>query len=334
MSLSTAWLALVSLALVVSLALALLRLRRSKPATVAPSVARQSENQRLDTLASMVVPESGAADPRVGTQIGEYRVLQLLGQGTSARVYRAVPEANPAAPQVALKILHRDLEHDAEALPRLQRERRVYEALQHPHIVRLLDAGSFGSDVYLVTEFVQGQTLSGFIRADGLPAKDAWKLLEPIFDAVAYAHGVGVVHRDLKPDNIMVSAQGSVKVMDFGLARGEEFQQVTVAGAVMGTPVYMAPEQIDGQLVPAIDQYALGVLTFQLLTGRLPFEDRSPVRLLTLHLTAPPPPLTTYKPQLQAASEVVLRMLQKHPEERYPDLAEARRQLGEALQGS
>ena len=241
-----------------------------------------------------------------------------------AKVYRAVPEDSMDVTQaVAIKVMNQELARDPELVRRFEREKRIYEALHHPNIVKVLSSGVFQQQFYLAMELVRGSTLRDYVLPGGLAPKKVLQLLTPVFEAVGYANTRGIVHRDLKPENIMITDQGQIKVMDFGLARGSNFSQVTATGSVLGTPGYMAPEQIEGELDIHSDQYALGVMLYEMLTGELPFYDDNPVTIIISHLTKPVPSLAAKKPELARVAPVVERMLAKKPLERYRDLEHA-----------
>jgi len=241
-----------------------------------------------------------------------------------ARVYRAVPEQSLDENQaVAIKIMSSEIGKDPELRQRFEREKRVYESLHHPHIVKVIASGVFQNQLYLVMELVRGSTLRAYVFPEGMPTKKVVELLAPVFEAVNFANKKGIVHRDLKPENIMITDRGQIKVMDFGLARSSHFSRVTATGSVLGTPGYMAPEQIEGELHVNSDQYSLGIMIYEMLTGQLPFFDENPVTIIMGHLVKPVPPLAEKKPELAKVAPVVERMLAKKPEERYRDLEHA-----------
>lgn len=244
-----------------------------------------------------------------------YRLGPLLGRGGSGEVFRA----RRGLQQVALKRLRAC---DGQEGERLGREIEVYRKLDHPHIVRLLDAGPG----YLAMELMTGGNLRQRLGTAYSPQR-AGELLGPLFAAVHYAHAQGVVHRDLKPENILFDGSGCLKIADFGLAKSIDSSTLTDTGVVQGSPAYMAPEQIQGaSRDPRSDQYALGILAYQVLSGRLPFE----APWLEKHLHQPVPSL---RPQVSEEVDGVLRrMLEKRPELRYPDVAEAWACLQRALQ--
>lgn len=276
--------------------------------------------QRLSRLDA----ERDRTDSVLMSRIEGYLPVELLGQGGMAAVYRAVPADTLDERQaVAVKLISRHLFNEPDFARRFQREVSAYQKLSHPHIVRVVswrELDSSGEPPYIILELVPGKTLP----QQGLSWPKARPLLQQIFSAVAYAHSQGVVHRDLKPDNIMVH-QGQIKVMDFGLARSPDASHLTATGTVLGTPAYMAPEQLSqGSSAPAVDQYALGAVAYRLLSGRLPHEAESVMALFSKVLSADPVPLNHYLPDLSpTVSAVVMRMLSRNPEDRFASVEEA-----------
>jgi eukaryotic-like serine/threonine-protein kinase len=186
----------------------------------------------------------------------------------------------------------------------------------------------------LSMELIEGGTLRERLKNRAVSAREAWAALQPVCSALAYAHSRGVVHRDLKPENLMITAGGLLKVADFGLARAQDQKKLTQTGAVLGTPAYMAPEQIHGEAPsPSMDQYAIGVLAYELLTGRLPFRDPDPVRQIFMTLTETPVAPSKFAPVDPSVDRVVLRMLAKQPAERYPSVEAAAQALEQVLAG-
>lgn len=279
--------------------------------------------RRQRTLHSLEA-RADRSDSLVLSEVGGYFLTEVLGAGGMATVYRAVPRDRlDDAEAVALKVLNRDSWRDEGFQERFRREVETCRRLDHPNLVRLLDWGESQGLTYVVMELVRGQTLSGLA---GVPPARVVELMTPILEGVDWAHQRGIIHRDLKPDNIMVSDNGLVKVMDFGLARTWDLKTITQLGTVMGTPAYMAPEQAQGLIVDhRADQYALGVVAYELLCGRRPFEQREPMALLLAHMHDPPPPPGG---PLEA---VILRMLSKLPGERFGDLLAVRDALRRAL---
>ncbi|MCA9797186.1 MAG: serine/threonine protein kinase, partial [Candidatus Eremiobacteraeota bacterium] len=271
-------------------------------------------------------------------RVAGYVVVDKLGVGGMASVYRAVPEDDPEKGRpVAIKFVHRELSGDPDYRERFLREVKICAQLNHPAIVKLYDWGQFhhaGHERdYLVMELVEGCPLRQKLCSEGMSPSQAMTYLEPICKGLHYANLRGIVHRDLKPENIMVTSAGKVKVMDFGLARAQDLDRITKTGVTLGTPAYMAPEQIRGQdPLPTIDQYAVGVLAYELLTGRVPFDDPDPFTMIYRHLEDEPPPPRQFKPELpEALNQVILQMLEKDPALRFSDLDEALRALRAAV---
>lgn len=252
-----------------------------------------------------------------GRRVGPYVLGDELGRGGMGEVYRARKDGH----EVALKIL----KPEAQELERQQREIAITARLNHKGIIRLLDSGEVEGGYYIVMELVPGKTLRDHLEETGaLPPATAAPLLKQLCLALGYAHRQGVTHRDVKPDNVMVTKDGTVKVMDFGLARAESSPNLTKSGDTFGTPAYMAPEQIEGRSEPASDQYALGLIAFEMLAGRLPYTKTEPMEMLICHLHEPPPPPSMVNPRLpEAVDAVILRMLEKSPARRYPSLEAA-----------
>ncbi len=303
----------------------------------------------LDQREARAIKELQARDPQdtlLGTCLGGYRILRKLGSGGMGQVYLAAHVDRPEE-QVALKLLveetpPEDLEPDKlTQLRQLQEQRRlrqtreiqILNSLRHPNIAALMDYGRSEAFDYLVLELVPGTTLRHRLTPEGLSPSQAWGYLEPLLQGMASAHDNGVVHRDLKPENVMVTPEGRVKVLDFGLGRERNHATVTRSHQVMGTPEYMAPEQVQSQPAdPRMDQYAIGVMAYEMLAGRRPFEEAGDIQLMMARLLGDPPPLSQHarvSPELERA---VMRMLARDPEQRFIDLREAAKALEEALQ--
>lgn len=277
---------------------------------------------------------------RIGTVIGQrYKILSMLGEGGMGAVYLA--EDVTLGMRVAVKLLKKMYADDPEVLARFDREAQAMTVLQHPHIVRALGFGkSPEGDMCLVLEHVEGETLRTLLkRTERIPPEIAIDITKQIAEALACAHAAGVVHRDLKPENVLISwpATGKpwIKVLDFGMARllvGAPGTPLTRKGAVFGTPQYMPPEQCMGQPVDTrADQYALGVITFEMLAGKRPFIARSPLELVQMQIKNEPPALTSLVPGLPPAiSEVVAKMLAKKADDRFPDVTAASNALAKA----
>ncbi|MEI8255710.1 MAG: serine/threonine-protein kinase [Deltaproteobacteria bacterium] len=273
-------------------------------------------------------------DPRIGTLVARrYRIQVALGEGGIGTVYRAEDER--LRTRVAVKLLKDDLASDPTVLARFDREARAMMALAHENIVQALNFGPTPEGVVLVMELVEGETLRSTLnRLKPFPVLGAVQIASQIGAALVRAHAMGVVHRDLKPENVMVSwaADGRprVKVLDFGMAKilGGTFgspEALTKRGSVFGTPEYMPPEQAMGKPVDEhADQYAFGVMVFEMLAGKRPFSASSPLDMLQLQIHQAPPVLSDVMPSVpQEVSQIVLRMMAKKPTDRFPDVASA-----------
>ncbi len=281
-------------------------------------------------------------DPLIGTTLpGGYVILDLVGVGGMGRVYRA--EQKALGRTVAVKIIHPHLLGDESASVRFITEARAASRLNHPNSVGVIDFGKNGTQLYLVMEFLRGRDLARVIYEDGpLPFKRIVDVLCQVLAALAEAHHLDIIHRDLKPENIVLEPMRTggdfVKVVDFGLAKMKAditSTNVTSPGIVCGTPDYMAPEQGRGDPIDArSDVYACGVILFQLLTGKLPFEAESPTQVVLMHLSLPPPDPAAVAPEREipdALVEVTLRALEKDPATRYQSADEFAQALRDAL---
>ncbi len=256
--------------------------------------------------------------------LGKYRIVEHLGSGGMAEVYKA---HHPGLDRyVAIKVLHAFLARDENFLTRFQREARVVATFRHPNIVRVHDFDFDAEDAvyYMVMELIDGPNLKTRLEEmaqDGqsLPPEEAVQIVVAVARALEYAHQHGMVHRDVKPANVMFTEDGQVVLTDFGISRMVNTTTLTASGAMVGTPAYMAPEQGVGQTGDErADIYSLGVVLYQLLTGRLPFEADTPLGIILQHINAPLMPPTAIKPNLSPSLEaVVTRALAKDPNSRY-----------------
>jgi tRNA A-37 threonylcarbamoyl transferase component Bud32 len=262
-----------------------------------------------------------------------YELEELVGTGGMSSVYKArdrLLERN-----VALKVLHPQYSDDAEYVERFRREARSVAQLSHPHIVTVIDRGEDGGQQFIVFEFVDGENLKQLIgRVGPLPVRRALAVALEIADALGFAHEHGLVHRDVKPQNVLLTSDGDAKVTDFGIARSLDVEQgVTQTGTVLGTSNYLSPEQASGQPVtPATDVYSLGVVLYELLTGEVPIPGETFVAVAMKHINEPPPDLSEKRPdvplRLVAAFE---RALEKDPTRRFPSMAEFASELRRCL---
>jgi serine/threonine-protein kinase len=246
-----------------------------------------------------------------------YRIVRRIGSGGMADVYCA--EDAHLGREVALKVLHRRFAQDAEFVERFRREASAAAGLQHPHVVGVYDRGDHEGTYYIAMEYLRGRTLKEVVASEApIDQLRAIDLGIQILQAAAFAHRNGVVHRDFKPHNVIVDAEGAAKVTDFGIARAGA-SEMTETGSILGTAQYLSPEQAQGQEVtPRSDIYSIGVMLYELLTGRLPFNGESAVSIALKHMSEPPPPMSrdgaAIEPNLE---QVVLGALAKEPEARW-----------------
>ncbi len=256
-----------------------------------------------------------------GKTLGNLRICGRLGSGGVGQVWRAVDTT--LGRTVAVKALRPEFAGNSDVAKRFRSEAQTLARLNHPNIATLHDLLEVDDALYMVLEFVEGQTFAELLRIRGrLDLVQAFDLLHPVLDGLAYAHQAGVVHRDIKPSNLMVDARGLVKVMDFGIARFSGDERVTRTGHLIGTPEYMSPEQIRGEAVSVqSDLYALGLLLFTLLTGRPPFQRAAEFDVLKAQVESTPPPLRSLAPDAPAAMEAVIdRALAKDPGARFASI--------------
>jgi len=250
---------------------------------------------------------------------GRYLLQERIANGGMASVWRATDEV--LARTVAVKLLHDHLAADDDFRERFRREAISAAKLSHPAIVGLYDTGSDDGQVFLVMEFVDGPTLRDVIaRSDGLPPGHAAAIGERVARALDYAHERGLVHRDVKPANILIGNDGAVKVADFGIAKADQADDLTKTGMVLGTAAYVAPEQILARPIDGgADQYALGCVIYEALTGRQPFKAETAVATAAQRLERPAPPLRRVRPDVPVELErIVARAMSREPEDRFP----------------
>ncbi len=267
---------------------------------------------------------------------GNYRILEKLGEGGMGEVFKGLDLALER--NVAIKALRPELTQHPEILERFRKEAVALARLNHPNIATLYSFVSHGEGYYMVMEFAPGKTLGRIIaeHREGLPWRRALSLFGQALQAIEHAHHQGIIHRDIKPPNMMLSDRGILKVLDFGIARVLDATRFTRTGLVVGTPKYMAPEQIQGRQVDArSDIYALGIVLYEMVTGQVPFLAPSEYDLMRAQLEQPPTPLRELVPLLpKAIEEAVVRALAKTPEERFQTVNEFMDALQEPLESN
>jgi eukaryotic-like serine/threonine-protein kinase len=261
--------------------------------------------------------------PTVGELLaGRYELEELVANGGMSRIYRA--RDNALERDVALKLLRPQFGDDEEYVARFRREARVVAQLSHPNIVTVIDRGEADGNQFIVFEYVEGETLKDLIdRAGPLPTRRAVQLALQVADGLAYAHENGLVHRDVKPQNVLLTQAGVAKVTDFGIARSLDVEHgVTQTGTVLGTSNYLSPEQASGQQVtPATDVYSLGVVLYELLAGEVPFHGNNLVAVAMRHVHDRPPSLLETRPDLPLRLvAAVEKALEKDPADRFASM--------------
>ncbi|MCU1232117.1 MAG: Serine/threonine-protein kinase PknB [Candidatus Solibacter sp.] len=266
-------------------------------------------------------PASGL---RPGSMLGErYEIIKLLGEGGMGAVYRAHDRELDRV--VALKVIRPELARNAQVLQRFKQELILARQITHRNIIRIFDLGSADGTRFITMEFIEGEDLSAILaKRRKLPADEAAPIMAQVIRGLEAAHAEGVVHRDLKPQNIMIDSDGKASVMDFGIARSMDTTNMTRTGALLGTPTYMSPEQAQGHKVDSrSDLYTLGIIFYELLTGNPPFEADHPMATLVRRIQEKPVPPIQIEPTIpKAINDMVLKMLGTKPEERYQTAVE------------
>jgi len=259
---------------------------------------------------------------------GRYALIGVVGGGGMAQVYKA--RDNILGRIVAVKVLRDQFTTDEQFVARFRREAQAAANLTHPNIVNVYDVGQDGDLHYIVMEFIAGQSLKELITRNApLPIEQAISIGAQILAGLEYAHRSGLIHRDIKPQNVLITNDGGVKVTDFGIAKSVSDLGLTEAGQALGTAHYFSPEQAKGErVVPQSDIYAVGVTLYEMLTGRLPFESDNAVGLAYKHISEPPPSVRLLNPGVPSRLEaIIMKALAKEPQQRYPNAAEMERAL-------
>jgi hypothetical protein len=269
----------------------------------------------------------------IGTLLcNRFRLEEKIGSGGMSTVYRAFDETLER--WVAIKVLHADMSQDASQLERFRREARAAARLSHPHVVTVIDAGEDDGQPFIVFEYVEGETLKERIRRLGrLPVAEAIAYSIEIGRALIAAHAERIVHRDVKPQNVLIDPEGRAKVTDFGIARSLELDGLTAAGRVLGTTDYVAPEQAIGEgATEQSDIYSLGVCLWEMLTGDVPFKGENQVAVAMQHVRDPLPNVSYLRPEVSAiVASIVDRATRKELRNRYQTVEEMVHELEQAL---
>src|SRR5215468_4768160 len=277
-------------------------------------------------------PAAVSATPaviEVGSVVGNrFEILQLLGEGGMGAVYKA--HDRELEKDVALKLIRAELARNPEILQRFKQEIILARQITHRNVIRIFDIGQADGHKYITMEYLEGRDLRAVLREKGkLPPEEAAKIVLQICRTLEAAHGEGVIHRDLKPQNIMLDANGRAYVMDFGIARSAYLPGMTQTGALVGTPEYMSPEQARGeQLDERSDLFSLGVIFYELLTGQSPYPADAPLATLWKRLQEKPKPPMEVDPEVpKALSDIVMKALEIEPENRWANAGEIAQQL-------
>jgi eukaryotic-like serine/threonine-protein kinase len=254
----------------------------------------------------------------VGTRIGDYEIVSILGAGGMGKVFKV---RNVISDRIeAMKVLLPDLEHEPELADRFMREIKVQASLQHPNIATLHTALRVDNQLLMLMELVEGVTLDQRLHQGPIPLANGVDYISQVLSALGYAHEHGVIHRDIKPANMMLTANGTVKLMDFGIAKAAADRRLTMTGTTMGSLYYMSPEQIKGMATTDArsDLYSVGVSLYEITTGKKPFDGDSQFAIMAAHLEKTPiPPITLDNKLPQGLNDVILMAIAKEPDQRF-----------------
>ena len=260
---------------------------------------------------------------------------ERIGEGGTAFVYAATSELAPGE-SLAVKVLKPECATDETIKGRLLRSLETSKTLDHPNLVKVYACGTTeGGLPFILLERLRGVTLEQYLRKTPRPAMDdILNLLQSLCSVLNYLHDKTIVHRDVKPENVFLTRSDQVKLMDLEISRTKDSEDLTKTGVVVGTPYYLAPEQIRGDVSPQSDQYALGIIFFEMLAGEKPFKGKTSMDLINQHLSSPVPSIRALNPEISALQEAVVnKMLAKQPGQRFPDLGSAWEGIEEAFRG-
>ncbi|MHC9543023.1 MAG: serine/threonine protein kinase [Vulcanimicrobiota bacterium] len=305
-------------------------IRRNK---VKAAMAMQAElkSEQLKTQEAEKKAEITTMSLNIPDRIGEYKVRDMIGKGGMAVVYKV---ESPYGDIFALNVPLPHVIDDEEFMKRFRHEATIGQSLNHPYITRLYD---FNSDKangvpFICMEYVEGQSLASIIKDEApLDGSRVMRYVKKIAEGLDYAHSKGIVHREIKPANIMVGIKKSLKIMDFGIANATDLSRMTQTDTILGTPMYMAPEQIDSKEVDLrADLYALGVVFYELATGELPFNETEPLKIVMEKIASDPVPPRSYNSNISPNMEKsIMKLLSRSPEDRYQTAAELLKDLEE-----
>ncbi|MGD8540396.1 MAG: serine/threonine-protein kinase, partial [Candidatus Aminicenantes bacterium] len=271
---------------------------------------------------------------RGSTLANRYEIIEELGKGGMGRVYRV--EDTKLKQEVALKLIKPEIAKDKKTIERFRNELKIARNIRHKNVCGMFDLGEADGARFITMEYVSGEDLKSFIRrAAPLSTSRTISIAKQVCDGLAEAHRLGVIHRDLKPNNIMIDKDGNVRIMDFGIARSLEAKGITGAGVMIGTPEYMSPEQVEGKETDQrSDIYSIGVILYEMVTGRVPFEGDTPFTVGVKHKSETPKDPRDINTQIpEDISRVILKCLEKEKDKRYQSAGEVRSELMNIEQG-
>ena len=286
----------------------------------------------IDVTATIEAPKEKLTTG--STFAGRYQIIEELGKGGMGRVYKVLDKEVNA--KVALKLIKPEIAKDKKTIERFRNELKVARDIAHKNVCRMYHLGKEKGAYYITMEYVSGEDLKSFIRRSGIiSVGKAISIANQVCEGLSEAHRLGVIHRDLKPQNIMIDKEGNVRIMDFGIARSLRAKGITGSGVMIGTPNYMSPEQVDGKETDQrSDIYSLGVILYEMVTGRAPFEGDTALSIAVKHKTEAPDDPRKYNEQLsEELCQIILKCLEKDKDIRFQNAGELRKALLDIEQG-